>query len=181
MDRKGSTMKTLVKVVLILALMALPVRMAYPESLAEWLIKPGGSSPVITHSFAAEKLSHGDIWKIYLEAEDPDGDMRGIVYGVDKGGAGHRFKSFVIKKGNRARLLGYLDGFFSSPVTAVAEWTELTVTLYIRDKRGNTSNKVVFPLALTRGVKQEPPPPPFDRAGLKSLGTFWVKLFSPVE
>ena len=88
-------MKALVKVVLILALMALPVRMAYPESLAEW--------------------------------------------------------------------------------------TELTLTLYIRDKRGNTSDKVVFPLALTRGVKQEPPPPPFDRAGLKSLGTFWVKLFSPVE
>lgn len=174
-------MKTLTKIVLILALMAFPLRMAYPESLAEWLIKPGGSPPVITHSFAVEKLSHGDTWKIYLEAEDPDGDMRTIKYSIRKGGYGHGFKSFVIKKGNRGGLLGYLDGFFSSPATAVAEWTELTLTLYIRDKRGNTSDKVVFPLALTRGVKQDPPPPPFDKGGLKGLGVFWVKLYAPVE
>lgn len=174
-------MKAIGKIVLILTLMVFPLRMAYSESLAEWLIKPGGSSPVITHSFAVEKLSHGDIWKIYLEAEDPDGDMRTIVYSIRKGGAGHRFKSFVIKKGNRARLLGYLDGFFSSPTTAVAEWTELTLTLYIRDKRGNTSDKVVFPLALTRGVKQGSPPPPFDTGGLKGLGVFWVRLYAPVE
>jgi hypothetical protein len=172
-------MKTFAKVVLILAIMALPLRVAYSKSLAESLIKPGGSPPVITHSFASEKLSHGDIWKIYLEANDPDGDMRTMVYSVE-GGSKHRLKSVVIKKGDRGRLLGYLDGFFSSPATAVAEWTELTLTLYIRDKRGNTSNKVVFPLALTRGIKQGPPPPPFDSGGLKSLGTFRVKLFLPL-
>jgi hypothetical protein len=121
----------------------------------------------------------GDTWKIYLKAEDPDGDMRTIKYSIR--GSRHGFRSYVIKKRNRAGLLGYLDGFFSSPVTAVAEWTELTLTLYIRDKRGNTSDKVVFPLALTRGVKHGPPPPPFDRGGLKGLGVFWVKLYAPVE
>jgi hypothetical protein len=50
-------MKAIGRIVLILALMVFPLRMAYSESLAEWLIKPGGSPPVITHSFAAEKLS----------------------------------------------------------------------------------------------------------------------------
>ena len=29
--------------------------------------------PVITHSFAVGKGQFGYIWKIYLEAEDPDG------------------------------------------------------------------------------------------------------------
>ena len=173
-------MKAIVKIVLILSLMALLFVMVGCTSLAERQTEPAGSPPVITHSFAAEKLSHGDIWKVYLEANDPDGDMRRIVYSISKGGSGHGFRSFVIKKGNRAGLLGYLDCSFSSPVTAVAEWTELTLTLYIRDKGGNSSNKVVFPLALTRGVKQEPPPPPFDKGGLKGLGTFWVKLFLPL-
>jgi hypothetical protein len=174
-------MKAIGRIVLILALMALLFVMVRCTTLAERQAEPAGSPPVVTHSFAVEKLSHGDTWKIYLEAEDPDGDMRTIKYSIGKGGYIHSFKSFVIKKGNRARLLGYLDGFLSSPTTAVAEWTELTLTLYIRDKRGNTSDKVVFPLALTRGVKQGPPPPPFDKGGLKGLGVFWVKLYAPVE
>lgn len=173
-------MKTFVKVVPILVIIGLSFRVAHSKSLAESLMKPGGNPPVITHSFASEKLSHGDIWRIYLEAEDPDGDMRTMVYNIE-GGPKHHLKSLVIKKGDREKLLGYLEGFFSSPATAVAEWTELTLTLYIRDKRGNTSNKVVFPLALTRGINQEPPPPPFDRGELKGLGVFWVKLFRPVE
>jgi hypothetical protein len=68
-------MKNLIKIILILALMAFPLRMAYPESLAEWLIKPGGSPPVITHSFAVEKLSHGDTtlgrstWRLKIRME----------------------------------------------------------------------------------------------------------------
>ena len=172
-------MKAILKIVPILGFMALLFLMVGCTSLAERQAKPAGSPPVITHSFAAEKLSHGDIWKVYLEANDPDGDMRRIIYSISNGGAGHGSGSFVIKKGNRAGLLGYLDCFFSSPVTGVAEWTELTLTVYIRDKGGNISNKVVFPLALTRGARQEPPPPPFDKGGLKGLGTFWVRLFLP--
>lgn len=172
-------MKATGKILLILALMTLLFVMVRCTTLPERQTEPAGSPPVITHSFAVEKLSHGDIWKIYVEAEDPDGDMRTIEYSIR--GPRHGSQSFVIKKGSRAKLLGYLEGFFSSPTNAVAEWTELTLTLYIRDKRGNTSDKVVFPLALTRGVKQGPPPAPFDSGGLKGVGVFWVKLYVPVE
>ena len=172
-------MKAIVKIVPIVSFMVLLFLMVGCTSLAERQTEPAGSPPVITHSFAAEKLSHGHIWKVYLEANDPDGDMRRIVYSISNGEAGHGSGSFVIKKDNRAGLLGYLDGFFSSPVTGVAEWTELTLTVYIRDKGGNISNKVVFPLALTRGARQEPPPPPFDKGESKGLGAFWVRLFLP--
>ena len=37
--------------------------------------KPGTNAPVITHSFAVEKGYYGYIWKIYIEAEAPNGDM----------------------------------------------------------------------------------------------------------
>ncbi len=79
-------MKAIVKIALILSLMALLFVMVGCTSLAERQTEPAGSPPVITHSFAAEKLSHGDIWKVYLEANDPDGDMRRIVYSISKGG-----------------------------------------------------------------------------------------------
>jgi hypothetical protein len=171
-------MKTLVIGVLVLAV-SLP-GVAYPGTLAEWFTKPGGSPPVIIHSFASEKLSHGDTWRIYLEAKDPDGDMREIVYTVGGAWAGGRVNYIRIKKGKRADLVGYLECFTSSPATAVADWTALTLTLYIRDKRGNASEKVVFSVALTRGVKQASPPSPFDVAGLKSLGTISVRLFLPL-
>jgi hypothetical protein len=173
-------MKTLLTIIfVILALITLPAGTANAKSLAEWLVKPGGSPPVIKHYFAPAELSHGDVWKVYLEVNDPDGDMREIVYSV--GGAMVRGVNYVrIKKDDRAGLSGYLEIFTSSPSTALAEWTHLTLSLYIRDKGGNASDKVVFPVALTRGVEQPSPPPPFDTEGLKSLGQIWVKLFLPL-
>lgn len=170
-------MRTLEKIVLILSLMTLPFVMVRCTTLAERQTKPTGSPPVITHSFASEKLSHNEKWKIYLEANDPDGDMRKIVAVVNRGHRGSRFNYVGIKTGNRAKLFGYLDCMIWSGIGDLRnEWGELTLTLSIRDKGRNTSNRVVFPLALSRGVKQGPPPPPFETGKLKKLGTIWVDL-----
>jgi len=49
-------------------------------------LRPGTSAPVITHAFAVEKGYYGYIWKIYIEAEDPDGDMLRIASVVDQTG-----------------------------------------------------------------------------------------------
>jgi hypothetical protein len=40
--------------------------------------------PIITHAFAIERGYYGYIWKIYLEAEDPDGQMQKIASVVDE-------------------------------------------------------------------------------------------------
>lgn len=173
-------MKTPGKIVLIFTLMALPFVMVRCTTLAERQTKLGGSPTLITHSFASKEVSHGDPWKVYLEANDPDGDMQNFVYTISRAGTGHRVKYMRIKKGERARLLGYLSVFFSSPQTAEAERANLTLTLHIRDRGGNPSNKVIFPVALSRGVKQAPPPPPFDVGGLKGSGTIWHKFKVPL-
>jgi len=39
----------------------------------------GKAIPIISHSFAAQSLRLGDTWKVYLNAADPDGDMKYIV------------------------------------------------------------------------------------------------------
>jgi len=77
-------------------------------------------------------------------------------------------------------MKGYLT-FFSSGGAGLwlPEWTQLNLTVYVLDKGGNISNKVVFPLVLSRGAKQGPSPPPFDVGGLEKLGTITVELINP--
>lgn len=174
-------MKRIATIVLMGALVALPMRVGYSKSLNEWFITPGGSPPVITHWFASEELHHGDIWKIYVEANDPDGDMREFVCIFDQVGYGRYSSGYVrIKKENGEKLLGYLT-FFSIAGEGfwLAEWTQLSLTVFIRDKGGNASNKVVLPLVLSRGAKQGPPPAPFDSGGLEALGSIPTELVNP--
>ena len=176
-------MKRAAALVLIGVLVGLSFELGYPKSLDEWLVNPGGSAPVITGSFASEKLSHGDIWRIYLQANDPDGDMLRFVCVFDQVGYGPYSSAYVpIKKRNRTELMGYL--YFHSSAGAglrMPEWTQLTLTVYVRDKGGNNSNKVAFPLVLSRGARQEFPPAPFDSGPLEILGPIPVRLVDPQE
>lgn len=181
MDGEGSIIKRIAGLFFIGVLVALSLKPGHSKSLAEWLMKPGGSAPVITHWFASEKLSHGDIWKIYVEANDPDGDMLRFVCVFNQVGHGPYSSSYVpIKKRNRVKVMGYLD-FFSGAGAGfrMDEWTELRLTVYIQDKGGNASNKVDFPLVLSRGAKRESPPAPFDSGKLERLGTIPIELVSP--
>jgi hypothetical protein len=180
-NEKEIRMKKFAAFVFIGALIVLPMRIGYAKSLNEWLIKPGGSPPVISHWFASEELHHGHDWKIYVEADDPDGDMRGFVAILDQIGYGTYSSSYVrIKERHREELRGYL--VFSSSTGMgpwLSEWTQLSLTVFIRDGGGNKSNKVVFPLVLCRGAKQGSPPPPFDSGRLDKLGAVWFDLVEP--
>jgi len=51
--------------------------------------KPEIKGPIIAHAFAVDKGNYGYIWKIYIEAEDPDGEMLRIAAVVDQPGYGH--------------------------------------------------------------------------------------------
>ena len=57
-----------------LAFLFEPIGRAQPKN-------PMTNPPVITHSFAVDKGYYGYIWKIYIEAEDPDGDMYENCFG----------------------------------------------------------------------------------------------------
>jgi hypothetical protein len=176
-------MRKIAALIFIGAFLALPVREVSSESLGEWLIKPGGSPPLITHSYASDKLHHGDIWRIYVEASDPDGDMLRFVCVFNQAGYGSYSAAYVVvKKQHREKMKGYLN-FFSAAGAGLRmpEWTQLKMTLYIQDRGGNISNKVDFPLVLSRGARQEPPPAPFDTGTLERLGTISVELVNPQE
>ena len=174
-------MKTLAKVLLIPVLMALSLALNCCTTSPERGTEAGGSPPVITNSFASKELSPGDIWKIYVEANDPDGDMRQFVCVIKQVGYGSYSPDYVVIKGpHREKLKGYLR-FFSRAGggSRLGEWTNLSLTLYIRDRGRKRSNKVVFPLTLSRGSKQGPPPPPFNTGQVDRLGTITTELKDP--
>jgi len=148
--------------------------------------KPGARAPVITHSFAVEKGYYGYIWKIYFEAEDPDGEMLKIASVVDQPGYG-RYPTYwlYIKPEYRNHLKGYIQwNTFSSKTPYLREWTSITLRVSIIDKAGKESNEVVFPFTFESGLKDQynyKLPAPFDQGDLPRLGYIHIDLFEPTN
>jgi len=161
---------------------------AYPgwaQPLGEIQPKPEGKGPIITHTFAVEKGYYGYIWKIYLEAEDPDGQMLRIASVVDQVGYGHYPTDWIyLKPQYRNHFKGYIQwNTFSSNASYLPEWTQITLKVSVVDKAGNESNEVIFPFTfeITPEQYSYEPPAPFDQAGLPRLGYIAINLYYPGE
>lgn len=147
---------------------------AWPEG------KPKGNPPVITSSFAVEKGYYGYVWKIYIEAEDPDGDMSKIAIIVHHPGYGHYPTDWImLKSPYRKKMKGYIQwNTFSNQASHVSEWTNIRLTVTVIDKVGNESQEVVFPFEfVSRARKELKPPAPFNEEGLPRLGHVHINLF----
>src|SRR4030042_15934 len=94
------------------------------------LNNPGTKAPIITHTFAVDRGHYGYIWKIYIEAEDPDGDMNKIAVVVDQMGYGHYPTDWIILKPQyREHFIGYLQwNTFSSKTSFLPEGIPLKVS-----------------------------------------------------
>ena len=145
--------------------------------------KPGTHSPIITHAFAVEKGYYGYIWKIYIEAEDPDGEMLRIASVVNEVGVGSYPTDWIYLKPQYGKhFAGYIQwNTFSSKASYLPEWTQITLKVSVIDKAGNESNEVVFPFTfeVTPNQYVYKPPTPFDQGTLPRLGHIMVDLFYP--
>jgi hypothetical protein len=143
--------------------------------------KPDSKAPMITNSFAIEKGYYGYVWKIYIEAEAPEGDMYKIVSTVDQPGWGYYFPdTILIKSQNRHHLKGYIQwNTFSSKTSYLREFTTITLKVSIFDKAGNESNVVIFPFEfVSRSVPKYELPSPFSKDDPR-LGYVDINLFEP--
>jgi len=137
--------------------------------------------PLIRHAFTVEKIMYGDILKVYIEAEDPQGEMVKIATVVDQAGFGRYPTSWAyLKPANRKRFKGYLQwNTFSSKTPFVSEWTPITLTVSVFDKSGNESDVFTFPITFESGVKRAssyPVPPPFNQNDVSRLGFINIEL-----
>jgi hypothetical protein len=138
--------------------------------------------PHITHAFATDRGYYGCIWKIYIEADAPNGDMDKIAVVVEQTGYGNYPTDWIILKPRyRKHFIGYLQwNTFSSKASSLPEWTQMTMKVSIFDKAGNESKEVVFPFTFESGVKNQSEyqlPPPFDKANLPRIGHIMIDLF----
>jgi hypothetical protein len=139
-------------------------------------------APNITHAFAIDKGYYGCIWKIYIEAEAPNGNMDRIAVIVEQTGYGNYPTDWIILKPRyRQHFIGYLQwNTFSSKASYLPEWTQMTMKVSIFDKAGHESNEVVFPFKFESGVKHQLEyrlPAPFDKANIPRIGHIMVDLF----
>jgi len=115
------------------------------------------SVPVIADSFASREVRQGETWKVFLRAEDPDGDMNRIVCTLETPGGGVQPASLIkIREDRRRNLSGYI---YLNTDTFRSPFASCRLTVCIRDKSGNTSNPASFRLSLTPRAVQETPAP----------------------
>ena len=151
-------------------------------SLQGWAqSRPGSKAPVITHAFTIEKIMYGDILRVYIEAEDPQGEMLKIATVVDQANYGRYPTSWTyLKPTDRKHVKGYLQwNTFSSKTQIMSEWIPITLTVSVFDKFGNQSNAFTFPITFESGVKRASSyqlPSPFDQSDVKRLGFIDIDL-----
>jgi hypothetical protein len=138
--------------------------------------------PNITHAFAIDKGYYGCIWKIYIEAEAPNGDMDRIAVNMNQTGYGtYPTDWIVLRPRYQKHFTGYLQwNTFSSKASYLPEWTQITMKVSILDKAGNESNQVAFPFRFESGVKNQYKyqlPAPFDKQNVPRIGHIMIDLF----
>jgi hypothetical protein len=139
---------------------------------------PSGSKPpLITSYFAPEKGIQGDTIKIYLAAEDPDGDMREIGTQITQVGYGVYPTDWTYLGAEyRQHFVGYLQWNTASN-DPLPEWTQISINISVFDRRGNQSNQIVLPFEFISGARSTvTPPAPFDQAGIPRLGYISTEL-----
>jgi hypothetical protein len=115
-----------------------------------WKLVPiePGSKPVILDSFAPQKVKPGTGWRIFLEAEDKDGDMKDIVVSISPASRSILAYSFAsIRQEERGSLAGYL--FVKTPPSPYLQNEIFHLSIFIRDKTERKSDSVGFLLRFT--------------------------------
>ena len=94
--------------------------------------------PVILDSYAAKSIRPGASWRVYLKAQDADGDIKDIAAVLWQAGVGYYSTDVTVIKGaDRKDFAGYL--FLFTPADPTLLWDEFKLTLLVRDCQGNKS------------------------------------------
>ena len=132
-------------------------------------------APVITQSFASKEIWPGATWEVYLNAHDPDGEMKYIVCVIEQPGVGVYPATYIrIKKDESKDLSGYIYLTTFDVNSFSLAFVNLTLRVEIRDRAGHYSAPVFFPLSFNALYRQEPPPQNVFKQ--KDLGPIMIQL-----
>jgi len=143
--------------------------------------KSEGKAPVIVNAYAVDNGQYGTIWKIYIEAEDPDGDMLRIASVVTQTGYGYYPTNWTyIKSADQKHFKGYLQwNTFSSKAVACRNGLR---SLYMCPSLIRQATKAIqwfFPFSFETSVSTKAVAVPFDQGELPRLGYIHLDLINP--
>ena len=141
----------------------------------------GPNSPEITKYGAVDRLRLGDVWKVYVAAEDLDGDMDVIEFDLHQPGQGWYTSHRRRLQGEESKAFsGY---FFLNTPRRVWSLRYLTLTLKfeIRDKGGHKSEVINLPLTLVGHTVEQPIPAGFTEEENRPLGPILIQLYNEDE
>jgi hypothetical protein len=104
--------------------------------------KPELNVPVIKVAYAIDQGIYATILNIYLEAEDPNGDMAKIATTVDQVACGHHLTDFImLKPESRKHFTGYIQwDTWSSHAASMPDGNYVAVKVNDQDKNPLTFN-----------------------------------------
>ena len=146
-------------------------------TLEEKEAKFGSNPPVIATAFAKEKIRMGYTWRIYLNAFDPDGDMKMILVSslLQEGGDPYPFSTVKIPKESAHQLSGYIY-LTTSPFADL--WNvHLGLSINIVDRAGHMSMPHHF--ELTFSDKASDVEPDAEIFTDRPLGPISIDLINP--
>ena len=143
----------------------------------------GDEPPVILDSYAAESVRPGATWRVFLEAQDVDGDIHSIITQLVQPGIGYYPPDFTyIKKAEREGFAGYL--ILRTPRdNNLLLWEYVEATLTLQDCEGNKSEPVRFTLKFDKksGFGPQEVPEKWQMAANNKLGTIMVEIRSVID
>ena len=142
----------------------------------------GDEPPMILDSYAAESVRPGATWRVFLKAQDADGDMHSIITQLVQPGIGYYPPDFTYIKGaEREGFAGYLILTTPPDYWLLQEYVEATIT--IQDCEGNKSEPVNFTLRFDNksGYGPQEVPEKWQMAAKRKLGTIMVEIRSIVQ
>ncbi len=117
------------------------------------VFKERGQPPVIVDYYAAEVIRPGATWKIFLHANDEDGDMQYIAFTLFQSGFGYYSTDYTWLRGtDRRELAGYV--ILRTPVDRNLTVENFTLEVLVRDRQRNRSATIKLPLRFDYGQKE---------------------------
>ena len=138
--------------------------------------KDRGQPPVIVDYYAPDLIRPGTTWKIYLKAEDEDGDMLYVATVLFQEGFGYYATDYTRLEGkDRKEFAGYIS--MRTPPDVGLTSDKFTMEIIVRDSRGKRSNAIQLPLAFGYAKPAEVPAG-WQGAGQHRLGVLVTKIQS---
>ena len=135
-----------------------------------------GKPPALIDYYAAAVIRPGTTWKIYLAAQDKDGDMVYIATTLFQTGFGYYATDYTRLTGKeRKEFEGYIA--LRTPAEESLSQNKFTMEVLIRDRQGNSSKMVKLPLSFSQ-VEQENTPDQWQAVAKNRLGVLVTEVKS---